>query len=164
MSRGFEGASSFGERHGFGEEPWRAIVLAFAIAATSVCLGGALAVAAVSRGASTGASVSIMSAVLLLGVVVAIVVVRHTWQPDDLGIELPRSRGLRRADRAHRRAIRRAERMDPTVLLEQQLSARYGVPVQRLAGHVWRVNGELVEATFDPATGQLICGGRELSL
>jgi hypothetical protein len=53
---------------------------------------------------------------------------------------------------------------DPATLLEWQLSARYGVRVERVAAHVWRVDGELIEATLNPATGYLTSGGRELQL
>jgi hypothetical protein len=120
-------------------ESWRATVLAFAVAAGGVCLGGAAAIVAINAGASALVSLSLMAAFVIGGVVTGVLLSR-------------RARG----------SVGQAP--DPETLLEWQLSARYGVRVERVAWHVWRVDGELVEATLDPATGYLTSGGRELQL
>ena len=135
MSQGMS-ASSNGQVE---PESWRATVLAFAVAAGGVCIGGAVAIVAINSGASAVLSLSLMAACVVAGVVTGIVL-------------------SRRANRSVGRAP------DPETLLEWQLSARYGVRVERVAWHVWRVDGELVEATLDPTTGYLTSGGRELQL
>ena len=156
-----------------GRESWRAAMVAFAVAATAICVGGAVAVVAVERGVPMPVALLLMAVVIVSGVVAASLVVLRAWPGETETVDartvvdqLPRvrSRGIRRADRAHRRAVRRIATMDPTLVIEQKLSARYGVPVKRVASHVWRINGELVEATWDPSTGHLVAGGRELTL
>lgn len=157
-----------------GRESWRAAMVAFAVAATAICMGGAVAAVAVERDAPMPIALLLMAVVIVSGVVAASMVVLRTWPreaepqadaaPVVAGLPRVRSRGIRRADRAHRRAVRRMATLDPTVAIEQKLSARYGVPVKRVAWHVWRINGELVEATWDPSTGHLVAGGRELTL
>jgi hypothetical protein len=167
MSEGFSGAASPDSGGGLDRELWRAAVAASVVAAAAVCLAGTVAIASVTAGASTVVSLTMMGAVLLVGSAVACGVIRSgsarsaaRTQP----IPPVSSRGIRRADRAHRRAVRRGSVGDEKALLEQLLSARYGVPVERVAWHVWLIKGELVEATFDQSTGQLISGGRELRL
>ena len=138
MTQGMPGASSSsGAEVEVGS--WRAVVLAFGVAATGVCVGGAAAIVALDRGASAVLSLSLMATFVVIGAVTAIVMTRRA-----------------------RRSVGRAP--DPETLLEWQLSARYGVRVERVAWHVWRVDGELVEATLDPSTGYLTSGGRELQL
>jgi ABC-type Fe3+ transport system permease subunit len=133
------GASFDAEDGGLDEASWRALVVASAIAATAICLGGVVAIAALERGASTAISLILMTAIVASGAVAALGVFRHR----------KRSRG---------------RRTPPVTLLEQQLSARYGAQVRRVAWHVWRINGELIEATLDPQSGHLLSGGRELHL
>jgi hypothetical protein len=137
----------------------RAVGIAFTLMATGVALGGALAIVAASNGASTGASVAMMTPAVLCGAVAAFWVLRSRLRASEGEALCVSSLGIRRAAWAHDRAVRH-----PDQLLEHQLSARYGVPVKRVAWHVWRIDGELVEATLDPATGRLVVGGRELSL
>jgi hypothetical protein len=156
-------ASSGGSKGGI----HRDLATALAVVASAVCFGGLLAIAEVSRGTSTAISLSLMGIIVAAGTSVGFVLVHRSWRRNfsvDAPVARVSSRGIRRAARAHRRAIRRALAQPPEALLVQQLSARYGVPVERVAWHVWRINGELVEATLNPATGQLIVGGRELSL
>ena len=136
MAQGFTGATSAGD--GIEPESWGTIVRACAVAAAAVCLGGTAAIVAVSQGASAALSLSLMASVVLCGVLTAFAM---TYKAQ------------------HGESAR-----SPESLLEQQLSARYGVPVQRVAWHVWRIDGELVEATLDPSTGYLTSGGRELHL
>ena len=137
MSQGMAeaaGAGSSGVEH----DSWRAVVMACGLAAAAVCAGGLSAIVAVSQGASAVVSLSLMAAFVFCGAVGATVMVH--------------------------RARREESEQAPETLLEKQLSARYGVPVQRLAWHVWRIDGELVEANLDPSTGYLTSGGRELRL
>lgn len=126
-----------GNSGGRARESRKKVVLAFVIAASGVCLGGAAAIIAITQGASTVVSLSMMAGFVVAGVVPALFI-------------------------AHR-ATRVTDEPAPS-MLEQQLSARYGVPVRRLAFHVWDVDGELVEATFDTSTGYLTAGGRQLHL
>lgn len=136
MSNSISGAP--GSRDGMGRDSWRRIVMAFAVAASSVCLGGAAAIVAISRGASTALSLSLMATVIVCGGLAALVMTRQG----------------RRTSGGPREQT----------LLERQLTARYGVPVEQLTWHVWRIDGELIEATLDPQTGYLTAGGRELQL
>src|SRR5688500_14852275 len=106
MSQGISGAASAG---GVEHSSWKAIVAAFTVAAGAVCIGGAAAIVAISRGASGVASLSLMAAVVLVGAIAA-------------GLLL-------------HRAEREEKKQSPESLLERQLSARYGVPVQRVAWH-----------------------------
>jgi hypothetical protein len=162
MARGTSGAGSPGERRGGSDRATKkAVLIALAVAVVAICLGGTAAIVAASRGASTWVSLAVMAPVVLCGAVGAFAVLQRPLRHRHEGTELVRvrSRGIRRAARAHQRALR-----EPGALLERQLSARYGVQVKRVAWHVWRINGELVEATLDPTTGQLISGGRELQL
>lgn len=52
----------------------------------------------------------------------------------------------------------------PLTPVERQLSSRYGVWVEQVAGHVWLVDGELIEAVLDEGTCRLMIGHHELSL
>ena len=150
----------------------RELWLAFAAAVTAVCLGGAVAIATAERGASTAVSLSLMAAIVLAGVVAACCLAQRALRPGAASASppvaspavRPTRRSVRRARRTLKREMRRDLSTESATLLEKQLSARYGVPVRRVAWHVWCIKGELVEATLDRATGQLIAGGRELSL
>ena len=119
-------------------ESWRVTVRAFVVAGVAICVGGITAIAALSLGASTAVSLASMAAIVLCGAVAAAVLML--------------------------RGRRGGKAPDPETLLEWQLSMRYGVPVERVAWHVWRVDGELIEAELNPSTGYLISGGRELQL
>ncbi len=122
---------------GIGTHRWRAIVRAGVVAAVAVSVGGVTAIVAISLGASGVTGLSLMAAIVLCGAGAAAFIVG--------------------------RAGRGGRAPDPETLLEWQLSARYGVRVERVAWHVWRVDGELVEATLAPS-GYLVSGGRELQL
>ena len=140
----------------------RVYVVAFAAAAIALCLGGAVAIAAAVQGASAAQSLSLLAGFVLWGALAAAGLVLLDGRQDR---EQPVGRLTRRDRREMRRtekAMRRSKECSPELLLAEQLSARYGVPVERVAWHVWRIDGELVEATFDPTTGQLMTGGREL--
>lgn len=130
--------AGFHDADGLGAVSWRTMVVAATVAATAICLGGAVAIAALTRGVPPAISLLLMGVLVSSGAVAACGVL---------------SRGKRRAA-DHGTAS----------LLEEALTARYGVPVRRVAWHVWRINGELIEATLDPSTGHLFAGGRELSL
>ena len=140
----------------------RVYVVAFAAAATALCLGGAVAIAAAAQGASAAQSLSLLAGFVLWGALAAAGLVMLDGRKDR---DQPLGRLTRRDRREMRRtqrAMRRSTECSPELMLAEQLSERYGVPVERVAWHVWLIDGELVEATFDPATGQLMTGGREL--
>lgn len=141
----------------------RAGVVAFVVAATAVCLAGGLTIVALSNGASAVQSLLLMAGVVLLGAVIATGVVLLGHRRRRAG-HRANARQERRQMRRDRRALHRTKVCSPELMLAEQLSARYGVPVERVAAHVWRIDGQLVEATLDPATGQLMTGGRELQL
>lgn len=118
------------------DESWRAAVVACGVAAASVCVGGLAAIVAAWMGASAMFSLSLMASFVLGGAVVAAAIAQ--------------------------RPTTETSPPEPRSMLERQLSERYGVPVQRLAWHVWDIDGELVEATFDTSTGYLSSGGEQL--
>lgn len=163
MAQGIFGAAG-SDRGRVDRELW----LAFAFAVGAVCLGGAVAIATAERGSSTAVSLLLMAAVVLGGVVGACYLAQRAWRstadPSVAPTVRPTRRSVRRARRTLRREMCRDLSSESATLLEKQLSARYGVPVRRVAWHVWCIKGDLVEATLDPATGQLRAGGRELSL
>jgi hypothetical protein len=169
-----QGTGGYGRRGALGSTSPRLYVGAFVVAAVAVCLGGASAIAAVNHGAPATASLMLMAALVACGLMAALGVIvlggrrRHIRRGRDHsdrgGIRAhgQAARRDRREIRRARRALRRAKSCSPSTMLEEQLSARYGVPVERVAWHVWRIDGQLVEATLDPVTGQLMTGGREL--
>ena len=176
MSRDIHGARDNGGRWGADPASSRVYVGAFVVASAATCLGGVAAIAAVTSGASTVTSLCLMAACVLVGALAAIAVVRLGARRSNVSTEpAPTStapaggdrkqrRTARRDLRRTRRELRRTPVCSPAILLQEELSARYGVPVERVAPHVWRIDGELVEATLDPLTGQLMTGGRELQL
>jgi hypothetical protein len=174
MSQEIHGAGGHGSRRSTGSASTRAYVGAFVVAAAATCLGGAASIGAVTTGASAVVSLSLLAGCVLVGFLSAVVVLRVSNRRSRPGTAVaPRStrREQRRSARRDRRQLRRDRRelrrtpvCSPAIMLEEKLTTRYGVPVERVAAHVWRIDGELVEATLDPVSGQLMTGGRELQL
>ena len=126
----------------------RALLVSFLAAVMGVVLGATAALAAAILGASTLLGLLLMSAFAASGVAVAVTVVRRADRPHDGEARDPDGAGSENDE----------------TRLEQQLSARYGVRIERVAPHVWRIRGELIEAVWDPWTGRLVAGGKELRL
>lgn len=138
-----ESAGRDREARGRQSPPWDR----FLIGAVLV-LSPAVAASAVASGASPAWAAVLMVLVIVAGIFAARALT-SSGQQDELK---PTSFGTSASYVARR----------PLTPLERQLSSRYGVWVEQVAGHVWRVDGELVEAILEEDTGRLMAGQGEL--